>query len=121
MNTRIYPNNPAPNAWNAYISREHRIRTSYLNIVDQAAREHLNGPYPARDTYTAIERQAWAVYYQAGRDSWRQYVAEMEAELNPPADDPYPVKGEAVTGTGWPQKLPVSEETGLWLRNDGGR
>lgn len=102
MSNEPYKTNPAPNAWKLFTDAEHTIRASYLAIVDLAAKEHLNGPYPDRDAYTRIEHQAWAVYYQAGRANWRQYTRNMEAEINPAPHRGPPPLPDWAAGTGWP-------------------
>lgn len=82
--------------WRDFQGREHAVRNTYLATVERAHREYLTGPFPDRDAYTVVERDAWSTYYAAGRESWKLYRAAMEAtaarRLQPPPEhDPYPM------------------------------
>lgn len=88
--------------WGQYLNREHAARDGYLAVTQAAHREYLTGPWPDRDSYTTIERQAWATYYAAGREAWNQYRRDMTPPPAPPAP-PMPHRvPQAGTGTGWP-------------------
>lgn len=71
--------------WQRYTARERAARSAYLATVEKAHREYLTGPWPDRDAYQVVERQAWVTYYAAGRDAWRYYAAEI---TEPPAQSP---------------------------------
>lgn len=75
-----YPGGPA-SAWERYLANEHAARDKYLLAVQRAHVEYLAGPFPDRDAYATVERDAWLTYYQAGRAAWRSYRVEMD---NPP-------------------------------------
>lgn len=86
---------PGTPAWREYLHREHDARDMYLTVVARAHQEYLTGPYPDRDAYTLVERQAWITYYTAGRQAWQQYKADMEmaatvAVTGDPGTHPYP-------------------------------
>lgn len=80
--------------WQYYLGREHAARDMYLNVVGRAHQEYLTGPYPDRDAYQVVERQAWLTYYAAGRQAWIDYQAALNTPPPPPppteAGHPYP-------------------------------
>lgn len=85
--------NGAATPWQRYLEREHAARGIYLNVTAQAHFDYLSGPWPDRDAYQDIERNAWHTYYQAGREAWQRYRAEAEELSAPPLPDRVP--GEA--------------------------
>jgi hypothetical protein len=70
--------------WHRYLDREHAARDAYVRTTQAAHREYLTGPWPDRDSYLAIEQSAYATYYQAGRQAWLYYRAEIDAPPPPP-------------------------------------
>jgi len=71
--------------WQTYISHERAAREMYLAVTARAHHEYLAGPWPDRDAYLIVERDAYTTYYQAGREAWRFYRATMETPPPPPA------------------------------------
>lgn len=97
-------NEPRPQwvHWQEYLDREHAARFGYLAVVQAAHRELLSGPWPDREGYDTVERQAWRTYYTAGREAWNAYTRAMAVPPPPPAEPlprrvPFPA-----AGTGWP-------------------
>lgn len=74
--------------WQRYVEAERSARAGYLAVTEQAHREYLIGPWPDRDSYLVVERQAWMTYHAAGRQAWKRYAADMTA-LASDASRPY--------------------------------
>lgn len=74
--------------WQRYVAREHAARDNYLAVVARAHHEYLSGPWPDRDAYQVVERQAWVTYYAAGRLAWQDYRAEFTRPEAPPVETP---------------------------------
>jgi hypothetical protein len=75
-------------AWDRYLAEEHQAREQYLMITEVAHRSYLTGPWPDRETYTTVERQAWGAYYAAGRKAWQDYRRDLATETPPPPPGP---------------------------------
>jgi hypothetical protein len=71
--------------WHRYLQREHAARDAYLAVTVRAHAEYLTGPWPDRDSYQVVERQAWLTYYTAGRAAWQMYRHEIDTPPPPPA------------------------------------
>jgi hypothetical protein len=86
----------------------------YLAVTRHAHREYLTGPFPDRDAYMTVERDAWVTYYAAGRDAWKTYGTAMDATAEPkpaprPESNPYPPAGLSVGSSAhWPTMRDVS-------------
>lgn len=98
---------PRPSARQQYLDRERAARDMYLAVVEHAHNEYLTGPYPDRPAYEVVERQAWATYYAAARDAWRDYQPVHEhlappPAQPPPASHPYPMSDESALSVGLP-------------------
>ncbi len=93
-------------AWQAYQAREQSSRARYLNAVQAAWHEYIPGPYPDRDAYNTMERDAWFTYYAACRDAWRTFrTANETSQPPPPPEYQDPAKFQPAyreTGLGFP-------------------
>jgi len=70
-------------AYRRYLDATHAARDMYLHVTEHAHKTYLTGPWPDRDAYQIVERQAWCVYYAAGRAAWRKYETELENATRP--------------------------------------
>lgn len=61
-----------------YLDATHAARDQYLATTYHAHRQYLTGPWPDRATYQTVENTAWNVYYQAAREAWQRYTAELD-------------------------------------------
>lgn len=100
--------------WRQYQNREHAARDQYLAVTRRAHHEYLSGPWPDRDYYLTVERDAYATYYAAGRDAWKTYRTDMETAAEPkpaprPESNPYPPAGLSVGSSAyWPTERDVA-------------
>lgn len=105
--------------WHRYLQREHAARDAYLAVTARAHTEYLTGPWPDRDSYTVVERQAWLTYYTAGRAAWQMYRHEIDSPPPPPMPPSAPYLTRDAGGEVWPLDPSRPAQPGFTPTNGG--